>query len=139
MENVKYRLDEILKEVDFNDLAKSLGVDVSIIYTWSRKEYIPSTENFIGISKYLDYSLEYLFCRTDDLGNCIVNKIDNFYNSLLKIVELRKTTIKKMKKDKIITANNLFKWKNGSVPTPETLIKLADYLSVSVDELLSVE
>ena len=114
MENIKIRLKEILEDIDLKQLSDYLNIDVSIIYTWLRGEYIPSTLNFIGISKFCNYSIEYLLNRTDDYGDSKV-EINSFYNNLEKIMVSRKKSFKQMKKDKIISANNIFKWKRGEM------------------------
>ena len=138
MDKIKNRLNETIKEADFKELSKFLNIDISIIYTWQRGEYLPSTTNYIYLSKFFNFSVDYLLARTDDCGCYAISNFNNFYNNLNKIIKFRKTSYKQMKQDGIVSANNIFKWKRGSIPTIETLIKLADYFSVSVDELLSI-
>jgi len=57
---------------------------------------------------------------------------ENFYNEC----EKRNTTPAEVVKDLGIAGGSITKWKNGSMPSSENLIKIADYFNVSVDYLL---
>lgn len=142
MKEIVNRLFELINEEELNyeDLAKKLGLsDVSIIYTWKREEYLPSTEMFIKLSELFNCSLDYLFARTDDFGVCGNKKISNFYSRLEEIIKKHKIKKCILQEEKICSSNNLFKWRNGAVPKVETLIKLADYFGVTIDYLLGRE
>ena len=118
--------------VEYLDLS-----DVSVIYTWKREEYYPSTLNVIKISKLYDCSIDYLLGRTDDYGEFSASDMAGFANRLENQIKSKKIKKSILEKEKICSSNNLFKWKKlKSTPTINTLIKLADYFGVSVDYLL---
>ena len=113
--------------------------DVTLLYIWKRGESLPSTSNYIKLAEYLNCSLDFLVNRT--LSDDKKYKYDEkkFYHNLRELMRIKnKTRYQMVYKDMICPSASFVKWKRGSIPTIETLIKLADYFSVSVDELLSV-
>lgn len=60
-----------------------------------------------------------------------------FYEKLSAVCELRKTTITRVVKDLGMSTSNVTNWKMGKSPMGATARKLADYLDVSVEFLLS--
>ena len=108
---------------------------------WKRGECIPSIINLDKIARYFSCSMEYLFGRTEDFGHGQYGEMKPFSEQLNKIKKDKNITNYKMIfKDKICSSNNLHKWnKLKSTPTPETIIKLADYFGVTIDYLLGRE
>lgn len=62
-----------------------------------------------------------------------------FIENLENILTQRKITTYKMCKDTNITQSTVSAWKQGKMPTIEKLIKIAEYLNVSADELLGIK
>lgn len=62
-----------------------------------------------------------------------------FWDNFLKICETHNTKPNTVAKLIGISNATCTKWKNGAIPNGETLLKLADYLGVSVDYLLGRE
>ncbi len=57
---------------------------------------------------------------------------DNFYNACVQ----KGTKPNPLAKELNLASGSMTTWKNGKIPNGETLIKIADYLGVSVDYLL---
>lgn len=142
MRNIVNRIFELIEEYDngYQKIVEQLKLsDVSIVYTWKREEYFPSTENLIKMSELFNCSLDYLLCRTDDYGRCAIKQVSKFYDRVEELIKKNKCKKYKLEEDKICSSNNLFKWKNGANPKIETVIKLADYFNVTIDYLLGRE
>ena len=142
MRNIVKRIFELIEEENngYQNIVEQLNLsDVSIIYTWKREEYLPSTENFIKLSEYYNCSLDYLLCRTDDFGRSATKQVSKFYDRVEELIKKNKYKKYILEEDKICSSNNLFKWKNGAMPKIETVIKLADYFNVTIDYLLGRE
>ena len=141
MRNLILRIKDFIteKEIREGKLLNHLGLeDVTLLYIWKRGESIPSTLNYVKLSEYFNVSLDFLLGRSEDFGVAGKYSVKYFYNNLRNIMERNnKNRYQMINKDLICSSANFVKWKRGSIPTPETLIKLADYFSVSVDELLS--
>ena len=144
MENITKRLQELFDDKDFdrNDLIKHFNFkDETLFYIWKRGDSIPSLINLDKLARYFKCSMEYLFGRTEDFGENKYEEMKSFDKQLKKIMKDKGITQYKMiKKDNICTSNHFNKWlKKKSIPTPETIIKLADYFNVTVDYLLGRE
>jgi transcriptional regulator with XRE-family HTH domain len=66
------------------------------------------------------------------LGVAIMTFWDNFYN----ICIMKGTKPNPVAKKLNVSSATVTKWKNGTIPNGETLIKIADFLDCSVDYLL---
>ena len=141
MEKMISKIKELIteKEIKEGKLLNYLGLDdITLLYIWKRGECVPSTLNYVKLSEYFNVSLHFLFCRSEDFGIAGKLNVNRFYVNLRNIMSRKnKNRYQMINKDLICSSANFVKWKKGSIPTPETLIKLADYLCVSVDELLS--
>lgn len=64
--------------------------------------------------------------------------MNHFRDNFIKLIEEQKIVIKLMAEDLGISAKTVYGWTNcrGNAPRYDTLIKLADYLGVTVDELI---
>jgi transcriptional regulator with XRE-family HTH domain len=58
-----------------------------------------------------------------------------FWNRFIEICKEQGTTPTAVVKALKISGGSVTKWKNGSIPTDTTILKLADYLNVSADYL----
>ena len=61
-----------------------------------------------------------------------------FYQRLHEICKAKGVSVTKMVKDIGLSSANMSNWKNGRVPKTEIAFKIADYLDVSVYELLGL-
>lgn len=140
MKTISKRISDILKskEVDINDLSQYIGVDVSIVYTWRRKENLPSTDNLILLSKYTKLSMDYLLCRTDndeEVNFDFNSTFDIRLNQIMK--EQNVSQYKMVTKDKILSSSYFNRYLvKKKLPSLEVLIRLSDYFNTSVDFLL---
>lgn len=140
MRKISERISQILKSKDLNliDLSNYLNIDVSIIYTWRRKEYLPSTENLVLLSKFLNLSMDYILYRTENeewASECFKSSFDK---RLIEVMKERKVTQYQMiKKDKVCSSSYFNRYLiKKKLPSIETLLRFADYFNVSVDYLL---
>ncbi|MBR2969885.1 MAG: transcriptional regulator [Clostridia bacterium] len=144
MEKFSKRLLELEKDngINHEDLAKILGLShVHLIYPWINGEYYPSIPNLMKIARYFECSLEYLLGRTEntEIAKYKDNKV-NFIDRFENIIKDKHITKTSLVKSGIISFDNIHQWKkNNRTPRLETIIKLADYLNVSIDYLVGRE
>jgi transcriptional regulator with XRE-family HTH domain len=62
-----------------------------------------------------------------------------FYQRLHKICKNKGITVTKMVKDLGLSSANMSNWKNGRLPKTEIAFKIANYLDISVYELMGEE
>ena len=60
-----------------------------------------------------------------------------FWANLVELCNQKSTTPTTMVNDLGIAVGSVTRWKNGSVPRDTTLKKIADYVGITVDELLA--
>lgn len=61
-----------------------------------------------------------------------------FYENLEKILKEKNLTLNKLAKGTGIAQSPTSRWKNGTIPNGETIIKICKYLNVSADYLLDL-
>ena len=125
-------------EITISDLVSDLKIDnKAIVYGWLKGEYKPKLDKLNALANYFCCSIDYLLGRTLDFETVKPKQIKPLCINLNKILKDRKITRYKLKKDKVISNGldySIFNCKY--TPNVETLVKLADYLGVSVDYLV---
>lgn len=137
MSKFKETLNEILedKEISYFKFAEMVGVPATTLY--NQKLFNPSLNSALKIVDYLSSSLDYFEGKTDKII-CSFNKdyIINFYENLEKELTRQNIYKKQLCRECGITYRTLKRWKNGTLPSYENLLKISNYLDVSMDELL---
>ncbi len=136
----KSRFFELLKdnEISARKLGEMLNIDHSSIYSYLKESY-PNLTNANKLANHFDCSLNYLF----GLHNFPKDvEFKNSYNPNLfydrYILELKEQNLSHYKViNQLNLGNSSFrKWKLGSEPKIETLIKISKFLNVSIDYLI---
>ncbi len=137
---IKIRLKDLLEEYKITPENLAIGLNLSgkaRVYEWLRDCYEPNFENILKIADFFKCSIDYLLYRTEDSSQTNFKKPQNFGNQLKSIMKIKKVSQYRMVKDKVINPNQLNSYfSNRTNPTLETLIKLADYFKISIDELV---
>ena len=133
------RLNELLSERGLNylDLAKETHLGESTVYSWTSGYNMPKIDKMIILSNYFKCSIEYLLGRTDFWEEVTPKACPPFNESLITILTSRGLKKTYLRNQKIISrglAESIFD-KNSS-PCIENVIKIADHLKISVDELV---
>lgn len=133
------RIKEVLESSNLKDkeLIALLKIDESVFYDWKSGFVFPGFDNLLKIADYFCVSVDYLLGRTDDY-------IEYHTKSLIPFG----TNLENILKDKGITKYRFFKecqfdnslktswFKKGTKPNVNTILKMADYLNISTDELM---
>ena len=141
MRNLKIK--ELLEDENIKpeELAKMLGISgKSKVYEWMRGEYDPSIENIIKMAEISKCSIEYFIGRTEENSQTKFKKCPPFDEQLNRVMKQRRKTKSDLINDGIVNPSHFHRWfKLKASPRLETLIKLADYLQVSIDYLVGRE
>lgn len=134
------RLSEqmLLRGYTADDLAKILGVSVSTIYNLKKCRYKqPSTEVFFLLIEHFQVSADYMLGFVDFPPEAVYHSPLRKYGAKLKsLLKERNRTQKDLIEDLNISSHLLYKWiSNKTLPTIESLIKLANYFDISIDAL----
>lgn len=140
---MRQRVNETIEELmlegshTITSLSKDLGIGYKQLSNYVKGIYVPSLKNAILIADYFNCSLDFLCGLTDLRLKHKYSKPDYlFYERYKQALNNLKISHYKLCKDTGINVNDLRLWKMGRIPTLTTLIKLADYLSNSIDYLI---
>lgn len=135
-------LEELMKEqsIDVKSLAENLDSSASIIHRWLKGNLGLLLPTAIKIANFFNCSLDYLFGRSEDHGNGSYQECPQFDIQFKKVLKELQISQNKLLNDKVIARGNLNCWLNKKqTPHIESIIKLADYLKVSIDYLVGRE
>ena len=143
MSNTAERLKEflILNNLNASSLAEQVKIDRSTISALLRGEHLPSFDTLVKLVTFFNCSADYLLGLTDDYPErAYAQKDDNFGERFRKILEKANVSQYKLEKEYKISSYLIYRWLHGiSLPNAFYLIKLSQYLEVSVNELLGIE
>ncbi len=126
------------KNIKIADLVEKLNINnLAIVYGWLKGEYKPRLDKLNELANLFSCSLDFLLGRTENYEIVKPKDINPLCVNLTNILKEKNITRYKLKKDKIISNGldySIFNCKY--TPNVETLIKLADYLDVSIDYLV---
>jgi len=135
-----FRLKELMNDYNINvsSVAEKIGMkDDSIIYQWLNGSYLPSLKYANAIANIFNCSLDYLFGFTDDFKNVKNQNLKNFSHQLETVIEDNKVSkYELINKAGICKSSLRGYFKEGKLPTMNSVIKLANYLNVSIDYLV---
>ncbi len=129
-------LFSLMQERNLNPpaLAKLLDTDRTNITRYLRGERLPIYNGFVKMVEFFNVSADLLLGRTDYCEKEDFRPVQPFGTTLRRILEETKTTQYRVIKDLHISQASMYFWLlNERLPTVENLVKLADYLDVSVD------
>lgn len=128
----------IEKNKTFKDLAKDGIIANRTFYHYDC--YTPFLPTILKIANYLKVSLDYLTNRIS-YNNFKVYSLNqtNFYKNLMDNLKDQNISQNKFAKDLKIGRANFTYWKHGKLPKLESLILIADYLNINIDDLLDFE
>ena len=132
-------LSALMQEHNLNApaLAKCLNTDRTNITRYLRGERLPLFKVFISLIEYFNISADVLLGRLDYSETQTFLPIVPFGDTLRRVMSETKTTQYRIEKDLHISGGTMYNWlTNKSVPSTESLLKLADYMDCSVDYLL---
>lgn len=133
------RIKEILESSNLKDreLISLFNIDESVFYDWKNGYVYPSFDNLLKIADHFCVSVDYLLGRTDDFIEYHTKSLIPFNLNLENILKNKKITKYRFFKDCQFDNSLKTSWfKKGTKPNACTLIKMADYLNISMDELM---
>lgn len=142
MDQFNERFNELLGETETKTLMAYMNfADPSIIYDWKRAKRGLLTDTAIKLADYFHCTLDYLFGRTDVDSSFVKTKdCPPFDVQLRKVLAEQNISQYMLLKNEAVFRGNLNSWLNQKrVPHIESIIRLANYLNVSMDYLVGRE
>ncbi|MBQ3220116.1 MAG: helix-turn-helix transcriptional regulator [Clostridia bacterium] len=118
-------------------LANILKTDRSNITRYMRGERLPLFHGFVALIEYFNVSADVLLGLIDYTNDKEFLPIENFGERLKQVMLETKTTQYAIEKYTDISSSSVYNWLYANrVPTVESLVKLSEFMGVSVDYLL---
>ena len=139
MNKLSNKLKELMgKEVKVKDLQEYLNFNsTSLIYKWINNSCTPSFEYLVKLADFFNVNIDYLIGRTESLEKTTPQKLPEFSTHFKKVLNDQKSSQYQLLKDNIVSNGHLNSWLNlKNLPSTDNLIRLADYLKISIDELI---
>ena len=133
------RLKEVMNETNNNpqSVAKYLGLNQDAnIYQWLEGNHTPKITNLIQLANLFQYSIDYLLGLTDNDERIFNENIPEFKNQFKKVLKVVQIKQKNILEDKILSCGHLTTIRKNKYLLTENMIKLANYLGVSIDFLI---
>ena len=145
------RLKELM-ELDgysIRALSKKIGVDRRSVRLWLNGIFYPKSEVIIKLSLLFKVSIDYLVGMENTIDNenfvlsinvPLIKEIqNNFSHNLSVFLQEKKMTLYALSKKLKVDQKAITKWiTHGSMPEVATLIKLANLINISINELLGM-
>lgn len=141
MYNFNSRFTELYQEsgLTTRQLAKELGVGATTISDWKNATQSVKLQNLLKICNYFNCSLNFIAGLTDIQLDFTPQTVTNFYNNLKRVIKECGKTQYRIEKDLKLSSGHFDQWKKGSDPSLDTLLKLSNYLGVTLDYLVGRE
>lgn len=133
---------ERLKELMFDngqmasyELAEKVGVHFTTVNLWLSGKALISLANAVKLADVFSCSLDYLAGISETDQSVPARSLEPFYTRLRSVMKLCGVTRYRIAKETEIKDIYFTKWSRGAVPDLISVIKVAQYLNVSLDYL----
>jgi len=118
--------------------AEAVDIPYQEVYAYENDGYLPSVYNAEKIALFFDCSFDYFFGVSNTFKQTTYKKVDIslFYPRYKELLEKEKVSHYNLHKTIKLNNSSITKWKNGSVPRIESLIKIATRFSTHIDYLV---
>lgn len=140
--SIRDSMQDLMTENDLTlaNLSRETKIEYKTLANYAQGIFAPNLNNALKLANYFNCSLDYLVGLIDHEEKCKFSSADlEFYKHYKTFLNKNNITHYKLTKDTGINVNDNSKWKKGSIPTLINLIKIAEYLGVSIDSLIGRE
>lgn len=128
------------EKITIEEFAHRVGINLSEIYRYKRKESLPSSVNLVKIADTFNYSIDTLLGFADYSPSINYHKTGPFDTRFKEILQTNGITRYKLCKDTGLSPSRVDEWFHGKrFPSLNNLIILKDYFNCSIDNLLGRE
>lgn len=139
MSKLPERLRELMHEKGWNqsDLGKHADVQHTNISDFLSETHVPSYGNLVKLLYTLNCSADYLMGTEDIHTEETLFPVLPFSQRLRDMLQTNGISQERLKRELPVSGSVLYKWLSGkSLPTAESLLRLAEYFGCSIDFLL---
>lgn len=141
MSNISERLLSLLEEnnISASALAKQLGMSPPTLLKWLHSDVDPKLKHLLIVADRFDCSIEYLVGRSDDYAKSGFRPAPPFAVQLKRVVDESGISIYSACKHTTFAYRCFWDWFHGQEPLLSSLIQLADFYGLTLDQLVGRE
>lgn len=142
LSNFAESLSDILFELNLSidEFAKAVNINLSEVYLYKKKKYLPSTASILKIADTYHCSIDGLIGFTSFEVNSNYRISQPFAIEFKKLLEQKGLTRYKFCKETNIAPSSVDDWYHGvRIPSIDNLIKLKNYFNCTIDYLFGRE
>ena len=124
------------KEISLKGLAEKTQISLSTLYGIMELKHLPTLKIAIELCNYFDCSIDYILGISDKIEKPTTYTTDKFVTNYKNLLVSRGVAHTKVCKDLNIGRSRFYDWQRGKLPYLSTIITLANYFKISVDELI---
>lgn len=124
------------RNISIVELSKALGIDPSIIRRTLNKVHDVKLKTLIALSDYFECTLDFLCGKSLDDTRVSAKVALPFGESLKTVMQEYNVKPLQLIKDTKINPSKYYYWLNGGEPMLTSLNMLAEYLGITLDELI---
>lgn len=142
LSNFADNLSDILFEsnLTIDEFAKSVNINLSEVYLYRRKKYLPSTANIVKIADTYHCSIDGLLGLASFAINTVYRMSQPFANGFKLVLEQNGITRYELCKTTRLAASSVDDWYHGRrIPSIDNLIFLKTHFNCTIDYLFGRE
>lgn len=125
-----------LENLSISDLSRKTQIAYELLDNFVKQIYLPNVEISIKLANFFNCSLQFLFGWSSKRDFKQVKIVKNFYQNFLNILKQSNKSIYRVTVDLNLSRGITVKWKRGAYPRMSTVLLLAEYLGVMIDDLV---
>ena len=136
------RIKELIfdKKITPEILSDRLNLDLSLIYKWQRGDSVPNLDSLIRLSRHFCVTIDFLSGRNDENHFTNTECRTPFNIRLQEIINETGLSNYAFSRKYNISRETIRHWVNGErTPLLDSIIKLADLLDVTIDNLVGMQ
>ena len=136
--NFKKIFDELCtdKDVDMQEVAEATGIYLPTLYKLRETNNYPSFKIAVDLCNYFECFIDYFLGLGSRFEQCTKYTTDKFIQNYEKLLNEHKTSHFKISESLKIGRNRIYDWKKGHLPYLSTLITIANYFNITVEDLI---
>ena len=127
------------KNINIMELSNLVKIDNSLLYKYINENTLPTVNNLVKIANFFDCTINYLVGLSDDPKQYkFFNTFDKslFFPRYYDLLNKHNISHYSLSKKFKLAKSSFLAWKKGAIPNLDTLYKIAEYFSVSIDYLV---
>ena len=118
------------------DLAGQSGISLQTLYALFERNRLPSFKICVSLCNFFDCSIDFILGLSQELTKNNNYNVENFVKNYKNLLVNRNISHYKVCQDTKLDESRFYDWQRGKLPYLSTIITLANYFKISVDELI---